>query len=182
MVANADDLEESEDWDGALRSRIARAEAAPGDKAALMDLCFHCWYVVVEWGCIKSAGLDLERYTKILREVAADVLRRFPDDAEAAWLMGYIMSLFPWEFGEDVAALERTAGDLLERAHRLRPDDPVFLLSHLGNRSDTGEAYWRACDAARLELMSRFPGNGAKDTYFRQVLDRRRPGHERFRQ
>jgi hypothetical protein len=84
VVTSVEDLEENEAWGEALRCRIARAEADPSDKAALLDLCFHCWYVVVEWGCIKTAGLDPEEYSRRLRDVTADVLAKFSDDAEAA--------------------------------------------------------------------------------------------------
>ena len=173
-LMSPDDLEAADDWDGALRARLREQEASPSDKNVLVKLAFLCWYVLAEWGCLSTKGLDEREYTRTLRSVSSVLLSRFADDADVSWLLGYTMSLFPWEFGSDVPDAERRARELLEEAHRLRPDDPVVALVLFANRHDTGDEYWRACEAARPQLARRFPGHGAMDTYFRQVLDRRR--------
>jgi hypothetical protein len=87
------------------------------------------WYMVIEWDCIDTTYLDYDKYESMLKKLTNIVLNNLDDDA-FLWTFGYMISLFPFYFGE-YEEWESKGDEMLEKAHNLRPNDPVIKLVYL---------------------------------------------------
>lgn len=168
----ADELEEQGKWDEAKDYMLSEWKKDPQDLKKFIRLGFLCWYVVVEWGCIDTTDIDYDKYENMLKKLTNFGLNNF-DDADFLWTFGYIISLFPFYFGE-YEEWESKVGEVLEKAHNLRPDDPVIKLVYLGSKNDAQykKEYQATCHIVAPILKSRFRGNGEMQQYFREVLYR----------
>lgn len=59
---------------------------------------------------------------------------------------------------------------MIEKAHKLKPEDPVIIMIYLND--DSLVEYKEACIKVSQQLSSRFNGIGVMDKYFRKVLQR----------
>jgi hypothetical protein len=171
-MASADELEAEGAWGAAFDARRAALATHPGDRDALLSIAFTSWYVMAEWGCISTRGLNDKECLRALREASAELAARHAGEASVLFVLGYMMSLFSWLFDPDTNAVEQRATEMLRAAHELCPDDDVYALAYLSNVGELGDEYKVACARARPTLAARFPGIGAMASYFRQVLDR----------
>lgn len=127
-----------------------------------------CWYVLVFWERIDNSTLDERDFIKTLTEVTEYGLISFTDKPEFLWKFGYMIKLFPYYFG-DYEKWEKIGQQLIEKAHELKPEDPVITMIYLND--DSLSEYKEACVKVSEQLPSRFSGTGVIDKYFRSVLN-----------
>lgn len=170
--AEIDKLEESQKWCDAKYATLKRWYEDIMNSYSLIRLGFLCWYIIVEWGCIDTTGMSEEDFSNceaVLKEVTEFGINNFADDPEFLWIFGYMITLFPWYFGDHLE-WEKKGTDMLAFAHHLKPEDPVITMVCLNGQPE--RQYQDACQNSKALLTTRFQGVGVMSTYFRQVLNR----------
>lgn len=167
-----DKLEEQETYGEALGKLYALWQGNPADEKLLIRLGFLAWYVIVEWPLIPHKDLAYKDFEGVLHEVTTYGLKHMSDSKAFNWVMGYMISLFPYHFG-DYEEKEKQGVAMLEKAHHMDEDDPIIKMLYLGHQHKSHpEAYREACQRSKVLISERFKGCGALASYFREVLDR----------
>jgi hypothetical protein len=124
--------------------------------------------VVVEWACIDTTDLNHDEYENMLKELTNFGLNNFDGDADFLWTFGYMISLFPFYFGE-YEEWESKGHEMLEEAHNLRPNDLIIKWVYLGGKNDEQykKEYQETCHIVASILKSRFRGDGELQQYFK---------------
>ncbi|GLV57992.1 hypothetical protein KDH_48260 [Dictyobacter sp. S3.2.2.5] len=180
-----DELETAKSWQEAKAVMLQQWEEDPTHIKACVRLAFLCWYTVVEQPYQWQDEYDLPDYDEcltILRRLTSYGLEHFTEDINFLWTFGYMMSLFAEYFCANYSeqaylAWEQKGEQMLEKAHSMMPDDPMFTMILLSNiptakLSDQQKIYKVACRATKPLLASRFQGKGEMQRYFLSVLNR----------
>jgi hypothetical protein len=168
-----DTLEAKRKWKEAKDYMLSEWKRDSQNLKKFIRLGFLCWYVVVEWACIDKTNLKHDEYEHMLKELTNFGLNNFESDADFLWTFGYMISLFPFYFG-DYEEWEVKGYKMLEKAYKLRPNDPVIKLIYFGSKLDAKhkKEYQDTCHIVTPILKSRFRGDGGLQQYFKQVLNR----------
>ena len=171
----ADELEKQEKWNEAKTFMHLEWKRDQKDLKKFIRLSFLCWYVVVDWGCIDTTDLQHEEYENLLKELTNHGLANNSEHPEFLWTFGYMISMFPYYFGEH-EEWENIGREMLSKAYHLRPSDPIIKLVYLGSHDssklDNGAMYKTACLEVAPILSLTFKGDGAFQRYFKEVLYR----------
>lgn len=180
-----DELETAKRWREAKEVMLQNWEKDPNNVKVCVRLAFLCWYTVVEQPYQWQDEYDLpssDECITILSRLASYGLDHLMEDVNFLWTFGYMISLFPEYFCADYSdqaylVWEQKGEQMLEKAHGMMPDDPMFTMILLGNiptakLADQQDTYKAACRATQPLLTSRFQGKGEMQQYFRSVLNR----------
>lgn len=163
------ELENLQKWNEVKSSLKQLWTTQKGDIEIATHLGSICWYMLVFWERIDNSALDENELMKILIEVTEFGWINFYDEPEFLWKFGYMIKLFPYYFG-DYEKWKNMGFQLIEKAHKLKPDDPVITMIYLND--DSLVEYKEACIKVNEQLLSRFNGIGVMDKYFRKVFQR----------
>ncbi|WP_100334107.1 hypothetical protein [Bacillus alkalisoli] len=170
----ADELEKQEKWYEAKNYMYLEWKNDQKDLKKFIRLSFLCWYVVVEWGCIETTDLLHEEYENLLKELTIHGFRKYSDQPDFLWTFGYMISMFPYYFGEH-EEWENIGKEMLAKAYHLRPSDLISKMVYLGildsSKLDNDTAYKKACLEVSPILSLTFRGEGAFQRYFKEVLE-----------
>jgi len=168
---NIIELEESENYISAFEE-YQKQFSFSEDFELWKHYYFFLWYMNVEEFALNVEDFIRENKLEIvLKEVGLFGLKTFKNNAEALFILGYTISLFPYYFGE-YEKLESEAEQMLEKAHKIQPNNIVYKLVFLGSKNGSQEVYKQVCVEAAPEVMARFNGKGLLNYYFKQVLYR----------
>ena len=107
-----------------------------------------------------------------LKEMFSDGNSKFSNNPEFNFIVGYTMSIFPYEFG-DFDEYEKKAEELLEKARNLDPINPIYKMVCLSSSiDDNSEEYLLASAEAAQIVKEKYNGIGLYNDYFIQVLYR----------
>ncbi len=107
-----------------------------------------------------------------LKEMFSDGNSKFSNNPEFNFIVGYTMSIFPYEFG-DFDEYEKKAKELLEKAKNLDPNNPIYKMVCLSSSiDDNSEEYLIAVAESAQIVKEKYNGIGLYDDYFKQVLYR----------
>lgn len=135
-----------------------------------LRLSFLCWYIVVESGCLNDPSINSEEYENILLEIKDFGFNHFGRDSEFLWIYGYMVSLFPYYFGE-YEEWEEKGQQMIYEAHQLRPQDSIIKLVYIrGLPSSVVPGIKDLEQTVNEALPLRFKGNGELQRYFKEVL------------
>lgn len=96
----------------------------------------------------------------------------FSDNPDFNFIAGYTVSLLPYEFG-DYVELEKEGQQMLLKAIKLEPNNPIYKMVYLGSIPDGDrQLYRRAVIEAAPKVLDRFGGDGALNKYFKEILYR----------
>lgn len=163
-----DNLENKERWNEAKSLLIKNWRQNPNDLKGMIRLGFFCWYVLVEEVPLGIKEVDLDELEGVLNEVTHYGLAHFMTNEDFLWCFGYMISLFPYYFG-DYEYWEEKGISMLKHAYELCPDEPVYTYSYLGSIHNTDEKRKVACDQVQAVLKDRFHGEGLLSEYFKSV-------------
>jgi hypothetical protein len=171
----ADELEKQEKWNEAKNFMFLQWKKDPQDHKKFIRLGFLCWYVVVEWGCIDTTDLKHEEYENMLKELTKIGFEKFSNNPDFLWTFGYMISLFPYYFGE-YEEWEDKGKQMLKSSYCFRPNDLIIKLVFLGSldikSKEENKEYEETCRKVFPILSSTFRGDGELQRYFREVLNR----------
>ena len=163
-----DILESQERWNEAKLIMIKKWNENPVNVKAAIRLGFLCWYILVEEDCIGGRKLGSNELESILNEVTHFGLTNFMENEDFLWCFGYMISQFPYYFG-DYEYWEEKGISMLKRAYELCPDDPVYQYSYLGSLPDSGGKLKVELQQVQTVLEDRFQGEGILSDYFKDV-------------
>ena len=172
--AEDDRLEHQEKWNEAKEYLLKAWQQNPTDLKTTVHLGFFCWYVVVEQGPlgITDADIDTGELESILTEVTHFGLAHFMTNEDFLWCFGYMISMFPYYFG-DYEQWEEKGISMLKRAYELYPEEPVYKYSYLGSFTNTYRTRrTRKNELKRVKpvLEDRFRGEGLLSEYFKSIF------------
>ena len=165
-----DRLEYQEKWNEAKVYLLNSWRQNPTDLKTTVRLGFFCWYVVVEQGPlgITDAEIDTVELESVLTEVTNFGLAHFMTDEDFLWCFGYMISMFPYYFG-DYEQWEEKGISMLKRAYELYPEEPVYKYSYLGSFSNTYRKLKDVLQQVQTVLEDRFKGEGLLSEYFKDI-------------
>ncbi len=166
-----DRLEHQENWNEAKKYLLKAWQQNPTDLKMTVRLGFFCWYVVVEQGPlgITDADIDTGELESILTEVTNFGLAHFMAEEDFLWCFGYMISMFPYYFG-DYEQWEEKGDSMLKRAYELYPEEPVYKYSYLGSLPNTYGTRKNELKQVKSVLEDRFRGEGLLSEYFNSVF------------
>lgn len=138
---------------------------------------FEVWkyYYFFLWIIIENMPNDFIEKIKReerLKEMFSDGNSKFSNNPEFNFIVGYTMSIFPYEFG-DFDEYEKKAEELLEKARNLDPINPIYKMVCLSSSiDDNSEEYLLASAEAAQIVKEKYNGIGLYNDYFIQVLYR----------
>ncbi|KUP24602.1 hypothetical protein [Paenibacillus sp. DMB5] len=166
--AEVDALESQGKWNEAKELLINHWSLNPDVKATIR-LGFFCWYLLVEDGPLElGIDIDFNGLESFLHQVTAFGLANFMDKEDFLWCFGYIITLFPYFFGE-YELWEEKGKELLKEAHKLDPDEPVYKYSYLWSLPISRDKNDGEFEEVRAVLEERFQGEGVLSRYFKSV-------------
>jgi len=166
--AEVDTLESQGEWNEARSLLINNWNQNPSDLKTVIRLGFFCWYVLTEEGPLEIQDVDFDELETLLRQVTDFGLAKFVGNADFLWCFGYMISLFPYYFG-DYEDWEEKGICMLRRAHELFPNEPVYKYSYLGSFPTSDEKLKDEFKKVQFVLKARFQGNGVLSEYFKSV-------------
>lgn len=134
-------------------------------------LGFFCWYVVVEQGPlgITDADIDTDELESVLTEVTNFGLAHFITHEDFLWCFGYMISMFPYYFG-DYEQREEKGISMLKHAYELYPEEPIYKYSYLGSFTNTYRTRKNELKRVKPVLEDRFRGEGLLSEYFKSIF------------
>lgn len=163
-----DTLESQEKWNEAKSLLIKSWRQNPQDLKVAIRLGFFCWYVLVEEGPLGIKGVDFDELETVLKEVTHFGLANFITNEDFLWCFGYMISLFPYYFG-DYEYWKEKGISMIKSAYKLCPDEPVYKYSYLASFSNTDEKLKDEFHQVQVVLEDRFQGEGVLSVYFKDV-------------
>lgn len=162
-------LEKNSEWDEAKALLMKNCNHNPYESKAAIRLGFFCWYVLTEEVSIEDNYLNFEDLETVLRQVTNFGLTNFMKHEEFLWCFGYMISLFPYYFGDDDLWSER-GNSMLKSAYELNPNEQVYKYTYLASYSTPEEKSLEA-EFQKLQcvLEDRFQGVGILSEYFKSV-------------
>lgn len=167
MWPKLDQLEKVEDWNKDKALLLETWKKDPHNLKVTIRLGFFCWYLIVEDGPVDVKDIDLDELQTVLDEVTLFGMTNYSTNPEFLWCFGYMISLFPYYFGEDVEGLEDKGKSMLKQVYNNFPNNPVYRYSYLASISNkvSSEATLQLQDV----LEDRFQGEGLLSSYFKRV-------------
>lgn len=163
-----DTLEKQERWTEAKSFLIKSWRENPQELKGTIRLGFFCWYVLVEGECLGIKDVDFVELETVLKEVTHFGLAHFMTNEDFLWCFGYMISLFPYYFG-DYENWEKKGISMLKSAYRLCPNEPVYRYSYFSSFSNTDTKLKDEFHQVQVVLEDRFQGEGLLSQYFRDV-------------
>ncbi|MEH7086772.1 hypothetical protein V7139_29260 [Neobacillus drentensis] len=166
-----DILESQGKWNEAKAILIKSWNQNRGELKTVIRLGFFCWYVLAEEGPLDIKGVDFDELETVLRQVTDFGLANFMTNEDFLWCFGYMISLFPYYFG-DYESWEEKGNLMLKRAYELCPNDPIYKYSYLGCLPNTYGKHKDEYQQVHAVLEDRFQGEGVLSGYFKSVWHR----------
>ncbi|MGE7118883.1 hypothetical protein ACQKIC_01525 [Peribacillus sp. NPDC046944] len=167
-----DTLERQEKWNEAKSLLIKSWRQNPQDLKVAIRLGFFCWYVLVQEGPLGIKDVDFNELEAVLKEVTHCGMANFITNEDFLWCFGYMISLFPYYFG-DYEYWEEKGISMNKSAYERCPDDPIYTYSYLASFPNTDQKlkgkFHQVKDQVKAVLEDRFQGEGVLSEYFRDV-------------
>lgn len=168
ILKEVTDLENKQQWQAAKEILFEQWEKNKDDLGILVRLGTLCWYILVFWERIENVGLDNKSFNDTLEIVTSYGIDKFNDNVEFLWIFGYMISIFPYYFG-DYFEYENIGKKMIEKAYNLAPNDPLIKMLFL---NDDSEEYKVACRKVSSSLNKRFNEDNPINRYFKNVFER----------
>lgn len=148
------------------------------DKYNIDKLCrliSECWYVLSLWEIVtKKDESSFHSFKLPLLEATRFGLVHFNSHPQFLWMVGYMISLFPYLFyEEDQDSLyedwERTGKKMLRYSTQIMPEDSIAKVLYLGTERESAQ-YISEKNKLFPQLNDFFPGYTAIEEYFKDVL------------
>lgn len=166
-----DTLESQGKWNEAKKLLINHWSLNRSNLKTVIRLGFFCWYVLVEEGPMGITGVDFDEIETTLRQVTDYGLDNFMNNEDFLWSFGYMISMFPYYFG-DYEYWEEKGKAMLKKAHELCPEEPVYRYSYLGSFPNPYNEHKVEFEQLQAVLEERFQGEGVLSGYFKSVWHR----------
>lgn len=132
---------------------------------------FSFLWLIIEGPLEEKFDLNIDLRIKLKEELVFGI-ENFSQIAEFNFLAGYIVSLFPYEFG-DYDEFERMGKKMIKRAVDMNPENPIYWMVYLGSEKQNKkgkELYKNYCLQSQNLIKIKYKGKGLLHRYFSDVL------------
>lgn len=143
------------------------------------DVDFETWkyYYFFLWSMIEDVNGQFKKGIDLRTELESELkngLNKYSELAEFNFIAGYMVSIFPYEFG-DYEELEIKGKEMLKKAFEMEQSNPIYKMVYLGSKSlnDKEQSLYKmACAESKLILKTKHSGKGLLNEYYNQVFNR----------
>ena len=169
-IPGLSEMEKSGQWDEARESLYMLWVSNKDDSDLAIRLATECWYVLAEWEFIENECLNYQAFANSLKEVARYGLIHFYDDSKFLTIFGYMISMFPFFFGED-QLYDKLGQRMLSDAKNKNPNDIITKTLYLGSLPNM-ETFAMHLEElfATFDVSILFNGGTAIEMYFNEVI------------
>lgn len=162
-------FEENKDFEKAFNAYNNLYSLNKSDFEVWKNFFFFLW-IIIEY--MPNDFIEKIKRESKLKEMFTDGLTFFSLNPEFNFIAGYVMSIFPYEFG-DFDEYEIKSSELLAKAKNLEPNNEIYKMVVLGNSDDKNSAnYLDARINPQPKVIEKYKGSGLLNQYFRQGLYR----------
>jgi hypothetical protein len=162
-------LEDDEKFDEAFEAYNALYNNDRNDYEIWKHFYFFLWTAIEDAPSSFHDKIDLRYSLKVMFEEGK---KTFSDNTDFNFIAGYTVSLFPYEYG-DYVELEKEGQQMLFKATKLEPNNPIYRMVYLGSIPDGDKQLYRqAVIEAAPKVLDMFGGGGALNKYFKEILYR----------
>ncbi|MDW0113115.1 hypothetical protein QT711_07945 [Sporosarcina saromensis] len=164
-----DALENDGKWIEAKSLMMNQWNQNPYDLKTTIRLGFFCWYFLTEEEPLEVEDLNVEELATLLNQITDFGLTNFMTNEEFLWCFGYMISLFPYYFGE-YACWQAKGDSMLKSAVELSPREQVYTYTYLAAHSNPdGKLVKEEFRKLQVIVEDRFRGEGLLSVYFKDV-------------
>jgi hypothetical protein len=140
---------------------------------------FESWkyYFFFLWSMLEDVNGLFKKDIDLRAELKSELnngLKKYSELAEFNFIVGYTISIFPYEFG-DYEEFEIKGKEMLKKAFELEQSNPIYKMVYLGSKilnEKEQSLYKKACDESKLILKTKHSGKGLLNEYYNQVFNR----------
>jgi len=140
---------------------------------------FEIWkyYFFFLWSMLEDVNGLFTKEIDINTELETELkngLNKYSKLAEFNFIVGYTISIFPYEFG-DYEELDKKSREMLKKASELEPNNAIYRMIYLGSQEYNKKRqfnYEKACTESQSRVKTEYNGKGLLNDYFKQVLNR----------
>ena len=140
---------------------------------------FRTWkyYFFFLWSMLEDVNGQFTKEIDLPTELKMELnkgLKKYSELAEFNFIAGYVISIFPYEFGE-YEELEIKGHQMLQKATEMESSNPLFKMVYFGSKTLTNKEqiqYEKACVDSKAILKTKYRGKGLMNEYFNQVFNR----------
>ena len=161
-------LESKKEFESAFNSYESLYSNHKDDFEIWKHFYFYLWIVIEN---MPNEFVEKIMREKRLKEMFDEGKLIFSEKAEFNFIVGYTISIFPYEFG-DYEEFEKLGSKLITKAKNLEPSNPIYEMVYLSDIDSEESRYEIARKEAILKVLEKYNGIGLLNDYFRQVLNR----------
>jgi hypothetical protein len=162
-------LEDAEKFDEAFSAYNNLYNQDKNDYNVWKHFYFFLWTAIEDAPSSFHEKINLRHLLQVMLDEGKKI---FADNADFNFIAGYTVSIFPYEYG-DYEDLEKEGQQMLLKAAKLDPDNPIYRMVYLGSLTDGDKKLYRLAEIeAAPKVLDRFSGNGALNKYFKEILYR----------
>ncbi|MCH4824644.1 hypothetical protein ML462_15830 [Gramella lutea] len=139
---------------------------------------FQIWkfYYFFLWSMLEDVNQQFNKKIDLNKELKKQLqigVKKFSSLSEFNFIVGYTISIFPYEFG-DYKEIEKKSKKMLKIATESNPDNLIYKMVFLGSQTDNvnDKEYVEIGKKAQESINTEYRGNGLLNEYFKQVLKR----------
>ena len=161
-------LEDKKEFDSAFKAYENLYSKSSTDFEVWKHFYFFLWIVIENMPNEFIEKIDRE---KRLQKMFVEGEINFSNNAEFNFIVGYTMSIFPYEFGE-YETYEKLSKDLILKAIDIDSENPIFRMAYIGDLQDKSSDYEELKVLSAQLVLEKYSGVGLLNEYFGQVLNR----------
>lgn len=140
---------------------------------------FETWkyYFFFLWSMLEDVNGQFTIVTDLQTKLKSELnngLDNYSDLADFNFIAGYVVSIFPYEFG-DYEKWESKGNNMLRKASEMEPSNPIYKMAYLGSQvlNEKDQIFYeKACAESKEILKTKYNGKGLMNEYFNQVFNR----------
>ena len=162
------ELEEKKEFDLAFKSYENLYSTNSDDFEVWKHFYFFLWIIIED---MPNEFIEKINRENRLQKMFVEGKANFNDNAEFNFIVGYTMSIFPYEFG-NYEVYKKLSKELITNAINIDSENPIYKMAYFGDLQDTPLEYEELKLKSLPIVLKKYNGIGLLNKYFRQVLNR----------
>jgi hypothetical protein len=162
------ELEEKKEFDLAFQSYENLYSTNSDNFEVWKHFYFFLWIIIED---MPNEFIEKINRENRLQKMFIEGKANFNDNADFNFIVGYTMSIFPYEFGNQ-EVYEKLSKELIKNAINIDSENPIYKMAYFGDLQDKLLEYEELKFKSLPIVLKKFNGIGLLNKYFRQVLNR----------
>ncbi len=162
------ELEEKKEFDLAFKSYENLYATNSDNFDVWKHFYFFLWIIIED---MPNEFIEKINRENRLQKMFVEGKANFDGNAEFNFIVGYTMSIFPYEFGNN-EVYEKLSKELITNAINIDSENPIYKMAYFGDLQDKPSEYEELKLKSLAIILKKYNGIGLLNKYFRQVLNR----------